>query len=253
MFGGAVDAGAFWLAVAVFVLAAAVAWLLRRYQITDSVGFIALIVLPIAAYGVASGYVAKISLPGGWAAEFRQIAAATVRPTPLSDEVEDLQVIEKGGIAAIRSYRDQVVPGKPIAISLTIGRQGYYSPNAIGEYIRAFLTFDPNLTVIFVELGTGRFVASTNANAVLAAVEVQDPENRFLRALEAADLLELRKLVVLTTASVDQDTTNAEALQRMVGDGVDAMVKVSETGVATGLVRRDEIISRLMIKLASGG
>ena len=247
-----IDAKALGVAIAVFILAALVAWGLKRLQVTDSVGFIALIVLPFAAYGVASGYVQKISLPGGWAAEFRQIASDTIKPTRLADEVQDLSIIEKAGLSALQDQRDTLEIGKPIAISLRIGRGGYYSEQAIAEYVRAFLPFDPNLTVIFLENDTGRFVASSNGNSVLAALELQDYDQRFVGALEDADLLALRRLVVLTTNSVEADTTNAEALQMMVADGVDAIVKTDPAGLAVGLVRRDEIISRLMVKLAAG-
>lgn len=252
MFGIAVDSTAFGLACVVFVLAVGVAWAFRRFQITDSIGLIALIVLPLAAYGVASGYVAKISLPGGWGAEFRQIATAKIKPSPLADEVQDLNVIEKAGLSGIQQYRETLEIGKPIAISLRLGQGGYYNAAAIAEYIRAFQTFDPNLTVIFLENGSGRFVASANGNSVLAAVEVKDDENRFVRALEASDLIGLKRLVVMTTASVHEDTTNAEALKLMVDDGVDAVIKVDAAGLAKGVVRRDDIIARLMIKLASG-
>ena len=252
MFGSAVDPVALGLAVGVFVLAVGVAWLLRRYQVTDSVGFIAVIVLPFAAYGVASGYVAKFSV-AGFALELRQIATAQIKPARLAEEVEDLSIIEKGGLAALQQYRDSLEVGKPIAISLRLGRLGYYNENAIADYIRVFQPFDPNLTVIFIEGESGRFVASANGNSVLAAVVVQDFNKIFLNALEGSDLLALRRLVVLTTASVSAETTNAEALHLMVQEGVDAIIMVDPAGQATGVVRRDEIISRLMIKLAAGG
>ena len=252
MFGSAVDPVALGLAVGVFVLAVGVAWLLRRYQVTDSVGFIAVIVLPFAAYGVASGYVAKFSV-AGFALELRQIATAQIKPARLAEEVEDLSIIEKGGLAALQQYRDSLEVGKPIAISLRLGRLGYYNENAIADYIRVFQPFDPNLTVIFIEGESGRFVASANGNSVLAAVVVQDFNKIFLNALEGSDLLALRRLVVLTTASVSAETTNAEALHLMVQEGVDAIIMVDPAGQATGVVRRDEIISRLMVKLAVGG
>ena len=130
----------------VFVVALFVAWALKRFQITDSVGFIAIILLPLAAYGVASGYVKKISAPGGWAAEFREIASAQIKPTRLADEVEDLTIVEKAGPQVLEEARARLDPGKPVAISLRVGRQGYYSEQAIATYIRAFLSFDPNLT-----------------------------------------------------------------------------------------------------------
>ena len=247
-----VDIPALWLAIVVFVIAVAVAWALRRYQITDGVGFVTVVILPLAAYGVASGYVAKITIPGGWAAEFRQIAAAKITPAPLAEAVEDLSIIEKGGIDAIRGYRESLEPGKPIAISLTLGRQGYYSQTAIAEYIRAFLTFDSSLTVIFVDGATGQFKASSNANSVLAAIEVEGGEQPFIRALESGNLDDLRGLVVLTTATVIETTSNADALKAMVADGVDSIITINAGGTPIGLVRRDEILSRLMITLASG-
>jgi hypothetical protein len=246
-----IDTQALGLAIVVFLVAVSVAWALKRFQITDGVGFITVIILPIAAYGVASGYVAKISLPGGWAAEFRQIAAARITPSPLSDAVDDLNIIEKEGLAGIKRYRESLHPGKPIAISLALGRPGYYSQDVIAEYIRAFLTFDPNLTVIYVDQVTGKFVASSNANSVLAAVEVKGGQQPFIQALETGNLESLRALVVLTTATVSETTSNSEALQAMVADGVDSMIKTDANGIAIGLVRRDEIVSRLMITLAA--
>lgn len=247
-----IDTQALALAAAVFLLALAIAWALKRFQITDSVGFIAIIVLPLAAYGVASGYVSKLTVPGGWAAEFREVASAQISPTRLVNEVEDLDIIEKTGLSAIDAAREQLEPGRPVAISLRLGRQGYYSEQAIAIYIRAFLSFDPDLTVIFIENDNGRFVASTNGNAVLAALELAQFDQRFVHAVEDADILALRRIVALTTNSVDDETTNAEALRQMVADGVDAMIKTDVTGQAVGLVRRDQIISHLMVELAKG-
>ena len=247
-----IDYNAIIVAFAVFIVGVAIAWANKRYELTDSIGFIALIILPFVAYGVASGYIAKISVPGGWAAEFREIARAEIKPTKLTDEVEDLRVFEKGGLARLEQFREQVEIGKPIAISLRIGRQGFYNERAIAEYIRSFLTFDPDLTMIFVEERSGQFVASANGNSVLAALELQGFNQRFLEALENADLLALRRLVVLTANSVDADTTNAQALQMMISDGVDAIVKTDPGGLPVGIVRRDEIVSRLMVRLAGG-
>jgi hypothetical protein len=250
------DAKALTVAAVVFCLVTAVAWFAKRFAVTDGIGLIALIVLPIAAYGVASGYVSKITTPGGWGAEFRAVAAATIKPSPLVEEVRDIEIIEKAGLDAIQRYRETIEVGKPIAISLELGRVGYYAERAIAEYIRAFKTFDPSLTVIFVERLDGgadnasRFVASTNGNSVLAALELQDYDRRLVRAMEEADLLALRRLLVLTTNSVGAETTNAEALRMMLADGVDSIVKTDERGRAIGIVRREVIVSQLLVKLA---
>jgi predicted transcriptional regulator len=49
---------------------------------------------------------------------------------------------------------------------------------------------------------------------------------------------------------VGADTTNAEALRMMLADGVDSIVKTDERGRAIGIVRREVIVSQLLVKLA---
>ncbi len=128
--------------------------------------------------------------------------------------------------------------------------------DAIILYIKTFLTFDPDLTIIFVNDRTGRSNASTNASSVLAALTLQrgdgSYDDSFVRALEAGDLIALQRLVVLTTSSVTAETTNAEALRMMVDDGVNSIIKVDAEGTAVGIVRRDQIISSLMLGLTDG-
>ena len=98
-----------------------------------------------------------------------------------------------------------------------------------------------------------RFAGSSNGNSVVAALELEleSGNQRFLSAIESADVLKLRDLIVLTTTSVTPATTNSEALEMMLRDGVDSVVAVDERRRATGIVRRDEIVSRLMVKLAA--
>ena len=55
-----------------------------------------LIILPVAAYGVATGLIKKFTTPGGWAAEFRKVASTETRPTRFVQEVDELAIVEKG-------------------------------------------------------------------------------------------------------------------------------------------------------------
>jgi hypothetical protein len=259
------DLPALGIAVLYLGLGIALAALLKRLQVGDSAALIGLLILPLVTYGVASGKITELAA-GGVSAKFAQVAAATVKPAPLGADAEalanivagaeDLAIFEKAGLSQIQDYIATLTPGKPIAISLRLGRAGYYAPDVIIQYIQAFLTFDPDLTIIFVDHGTGRFAASANANSVLAALTLGrdgSPFNSdFLRALESGDLTWLGRLVALTTNAVTAETTNADALRMMVDDGVDSIVKVDEALQAKGIVRRDAIISGLMLGLADG-
>ena len=244
------DTSALFIALAVFVLAVLVAWLLKRYQITDSVGFLVVVVLPFAAYGVASGYIAKIALPGGWALEFRQIAAARVQPTDLVAEAQTIDVIQKGSAGDIPAIRDGLTVGNPLAVSLQLGRQGYYQPTVIAQYVRAFMAYDPDLTVIFVDGQSGGFVASASGQSVLAVVDEMGTGHRLVNAIELGNIDELAGLVLLTKGRVTAATTNTQALQQMQDDGVDALIKVNAAGLPTGVVRRSVILGKLMLTLA---
>ena len=219
-----IDVNAAGIAVAVLVVAGLLAWISKRFQLTDGVGLVALIILPLAIYGIASGYITKISGPGGWAAEFREIAKAGASPTSLAAEVEiksdfeELTQIDKAGTSQIEQLRDQIEIGKPVAISLRIGRRRYYNERAIEQYIRAFMAFDPDLTVVFVEQSSGAFFASSSGQSVLLALDLYDYDGGFVKAIEGADIAALRVRIVLTTKSVNEHTTNAEALRQRYGD-----------------------------------
>lgn len=245
------DTGALLIAVTVFAIAVLVAWLLKRFQITDSVGFLVVVLLPFAAYGVASGYVAKIALPGGWAIEFRQLAAAKVQPTDLIAEAQTIDVIAKGGAADIPAIRDGLTVGRPLAVSLQLGRTGYYQPAVIAQYLRAFMAYDPDLTVILVDENSGGFVASASGQSVLAAVEGPETGNRLVDAIALGNIDDLAALVLLTRGKVTAETTNTEALQQMQDAGVDALIRVDDAGLPTGVVRRSVILGKLMLTLAA--
>ncbi len=97
--------------------------MLKKYDFGDSIVLVALLVLPLLTYGVASGKISEITGPGGVSAKFAQVAAATVKPSPLGDKVdefsafvtgaEDMFIFEKGGLSQIQEYFRLWFPGSP--------------------------------------------------------------------------------------------------------------------------------------------
>ena len=252
----AIDYLALGAAVALFLVTLGLALALPRLGVTDSVAFLTLILLPVVIYGVASGYVAKITAPGGWAWTFREVADDPVETVELGENVEEISPIPKGGVGEIGRYRENVTPGRALAVTLTIGRT-FYTQEAVAAYLRAFLALDPHLTVVFLD-GEGAFAASAPARSVLAQLEfemqTEEPGSAFLDAVAEAELpgLEaLKQVVALTTESVTTGTTNVTALDLMLEEGVEALVAVDEADRPSGIVRRDAILTRLMVKLAA--
>ena len=259
-----IDYLALGVAVAIFLVTLGVVLLLRRLGIMDSVAFVVLILLPVAFYGAASGYIQEIAAPGGWALTFREVADDPVKgadelvtTVELGENVEEISRVEKGGVGAIERYRQNLAPGDAIAVTLTLG-ETFYTQKAIAAYLRAFLALDPQLTVMFLD-GEGDFAGSAPAQSVLAQLEYEmqtGGDSPFLDAVAEADaetpeLEALRQLVALTTESVTSETTNVAALKLMLEEGVDTLVAVDRQGRPSGIVQRDAIVTRLMVKLAA--
>ena len=245
-----IDIASLIVAAIVFLLAAGAVWALRRFEIKDSAIIVTLLVLPFAAYGIVSGSIAELTGPGGWGAKFREVAAEDIEPTPLGAGIDDLRIVEKSSLAALDERRASLVPGKPLAMTLQLGRRGYYNEQVIAQYSRTLLTFDTKLTVIFVD-DNKRFVASTDGPRVIAAMDAGEQGAELVRAIEGANLSRIRDLVGLTTNSVKSDTSNAQALDMMARDGVASIVATDATDQPIGVVRRDDIVARLLVKLAS--
>ena len=244
------DMRALIVAGVVFLIAAGVAFALKRFDIKDGIVIVTLLILPAATYGIVSGYIAEISAPGGWGAKFRELAAQNIEPTPLAAEIEDLSIVEKSGLAALDERRATLVPGKPVAMTLQLGRRDYYSDSVIAAYARTLLTFDPKLTVIFVD-ENGRFVASSSGTSVMAAMQSGEQGSELVNAIENADLLRIKDLVGQTTNSVTVSTSNTAALAVMLRDGVESIVAIDDMQRPIGVVRRDDIVARLIVKLSA--
>lgn len=248
---GSIDVTAVVFSVVALVLAVVVALGLKRLAIDNGVVFITLILLPFAVYGVASGAIAELTAPGGWGAKFRTVAREEIDPAPLGGEIVDLEVVAKSSLEALTRLRKNLTPGQALAMTLTLNRRNYYSPAAIASYAHTLSSFDPGLTVVFVEKD-GLFRASSNGQSVLAAMQNEEVGAALVDAIERSDLASIKDLVGVTIRRVTAQTSNAEALEAMLDDGVDSIIAVDDRGLPIGVVRRDAIVARLLVKLASG-
>jgi uncharacterized membrane protein len=71
--------------LAAFVIGIVLAEIISFAKMGDSATFIALLLIPLFVYAIASGKVQEFSAPGGWGAKFRDAATEKVRPSPLTD------------------------------------------------------------------------------------------------------------------------------------------------------------------------
>lgn len=234
-----------------FLLALVLKWL----DMLDSVIFIGLLFFPLLAYLVFSDAVSEISGPGGWGATFRDVAQQPVEADPIRGdavvEEEPLDIVTKSSIQAL-NRRGEAVGKRPVALTLQLGR-AHYDAGAIRTYLRALLARDAALMVIFVD-GQNRFVAATPGREMLSALEVDSGEETgrmLIEAVEAASLDGLRDYVSLSEARLKAGQSNSEALKLMLEENVRDLVVTDADDRPTGIVRREEIMAKLLVILTS--
>jgi hypothetical protein len=241
------------LALGAFAAAFLVAAIIKKATLGDSATFIALLLTPMIVYGVASGKIAEFSAPGGWGAKFRETAQEAVTPTamttPLSAIAQQFDMIEKGGLSQLQNLGPQLHKDKPIALSFKLGQQSY-NVDAAKKYIEVLLLNDRDMTVLILDSG-GHFVAMTEGRTMLTLLETADQGQKIIGALSGNDKEFFVKFPGFHTNSIKKTDTNATALEKMREQNAHSIVVVDNQGLPTGVVKRDDIVSRLLEKLAT--
>jgi hypothetical protein len=243
---------AVWLAGGAFLFALAVAYAISRLKFGDSATLIALLLTPMVVYGVASGTIQEFSAPGGWGAKFREAAQAAVTPTataltPLSEVVRQFEVVEKGGLSELQGLGRKLKKDKPVALSFQLGQQNYDVDIAI-KYIEFLLLNDSEMTVLIVD-ANHHFVAMTEGTTMLTLLRNQGLQIKSALASGNKDFFVT--LPGFHTNSIKATDSNAVALEKMRQQNARSIVVVDDQGTPTGVVKRDDIVSRLLEKLAT--
>ncbi|MBY3513360.1 hypothetical protein HFN76_14115 [Rhizobium laguerreae] len=241
-------------AISSIPIAVLLALILKRFEIDESTTFIALLLLPLGVWGIASGTISEFSA-GGVALKFRQAANADVKILPLTDVVEDFHAVNKGGLSAIEGFTNTLQAGKPVALVLKLGRTGYYAPSAVVLYLQALSSFDPELTLVVTD-ADGKFAAAADGRAVISFLTGQNDnsqaEQRFREAIDFSDASKLLQLPGFTSEAITADATNTEALTKMDDLARKTLVALDAEHRPKGVVKRDAIVTHLLVQLASG-
>jgi len=245
-----------WFAIivgsAVLVAAVGLLYLVKRLLgAVDGPAFIAILLVPLIAYTLASGQLAEFSGPGGWGAKFRAVATSNVETSDIIENVEALQAVEKGGLRELQAAVEQLNPDLPNALTLRVGRSGYYAPEVIRQYLTTLMTVGPSTYVVFVADETGQFIGSANSSQVLAVLRSETTSNDFMYELEYGDESAFDEFNFLIKQSLHRDDPNKAALQKFLDTNAEALVVVSDDErEPIGIVDRNRLITKLMVNLA---
>jgi hypothetical protein len=208
---------------------------------------IALLLFPAVIYGIVSGKIQEFSAPGGWGAKFQQAAMEKVTPLGLTDCIENVQMIQKAGVARLKDIGLAIDKGKPVALTLELGRRDY-TLDALRQYIETLRIADSEMVVLFLDHSGG--LVATAEGATLLGLLTKHDGPRLINAIKEADVTFLRSLPGVLWQSITKERSNAEALQAMREANARTMVVVDSNKKPVGIVKRDQIMARLLVELA---
>jgi hypothetical protein len=237
------------IAAAVLVVGLLLAYAIKRFSLGDSVTLIALMIIPLLAYGVVSGDISEFTGPGGWGAKFREEAKRTIEPIPLTTSIVEGEFVAKGDDVQLENVDKKLQPGKPVALTLQLNRGSYYQPPVIAQYIRVLSQHDPDMSVVVIDQD-GKYVASAKGNVLLAVLQDPEQTSAFMSALRGSSPAAILSVGGFSDKSISDKATNVEALQKMQAENTPRLVAVTATGMPEGIVVRDMIVTRLLVELA---
>jgi hypothetical protein len=237
------------IAAVILIVGLLLAYGIKRFSLGDSVTLIALMIIPLLAYGVVSGDISEFTAPGGWGAKFREEAKKTIDPVPITTSIVEGEFVAKGDYVQLENVDKKLVPGKPVTMTLTLGRSGYYQPPVIAKYIEVLSQHDPDMSVVVID-PNGKFVAAAKGDVVLRLLKDPEQTGRFMNALDGSAPDAILSIGGFSDKSISDTASNVDALQKMEAENTARLVAVTPAGIPEGVVLRDMIVTRLLVELA---
>jgi hypothetical protein len=212
-------------------------------------------VAPIILLLLASGYISKASF-GPQGVEFEAAARAIVSSakqatTPLDKEAvpfTQLQTVGKGSPSAIPAMIENKVP----VLTFMIGRQDYYTPEAVREYFQRLRSQKFLRYIVFQDSGgmlAGICQASPLIEFVLASDTTLSVEG-FVQGVASGSIVDVLTRLDFcegATLAVAEDSDRGEALKRMQAAQRDWLPVVDKDRKFAGVVDRSNLLANLVL------
>jgi hypothetical protein len=238
---------AIWIAGVVFIIGLALTSHLNANGKDNTALVIALLLIPLIVYCILSGKLREFSAPGGWVAKFQEAAAEKIKPASLTECIENIQVVQKGGVDALQEQGQRLQKGRPVALTLQLGNANH-DASALQAYIETLRISDPEMSVLFLDQA-GALIVYAEASAILGLLRQPAQSGPLMAAIKQPNIGYLMALPGFAWQTISSERSNAEALQLMRELNARTLVVVDAQKRPIGIVKRDHIMARLLIEL----
>ncbi len=223
-------------------------WLAKRLlEFEGDAIFVTLILVPIIVYLIFSGRLTELKGPGGLEAKFVGIAEQSVElvSETIGPSVGDMEVVAKGGAGALQRQIYRLDESKPIILTLTLGREGYYKDVWI-RYMEALSQYRTFKFVVILD-HENKFVAYIPSGTMLQILRMEALGDEFVRIINDGNIGELRRYPGVVTRTISTDSTNVDALREMTAQNLEALVVIDKDRNLKGVVEREQLISKMLL------
>lgn len=220
----------------------------KKLEITESATLIAVLILGVIIYGVASGRLTEFAGPGGWKAVFTEAAKDPVLPfgDPSAEQliVSPIESIPKGEVQNLVNRVAQKRDAKPIILTMKVEPGGHYITADVDFILFNLLQFADFRFVVFLD-GANHFqgyMLGWNLKTQL----FQPDGGALIEAVNQGDLPKVQNYPGMRRETLSPKTSNADALDKMDQLGMDAILIVDELGNVIGIAQRERILSKML-------
>lgn len=243
------DAWAFAISAIAMLFFLGVLWVAtKKLEITESATLIAVLILGVIIYGVASGRLTEFAGPGGWKAVFSEAAKGPV--LPLGDQsaqqliVSPIESIPKGEVQNFVRRMAQRRDAKPIILTMKVQGGGLYISADVDFVLFNLLQFPDFQFVVFLD--SANHFQAYMLPWILKSQLLQPEGGVLIGAVNNGDLPTVQSHPGMRQETISPKITNAEALEKMDQLGLDAIPIVDEQRQVIGIAERQRILSKML-------
>jgi hypothetical protein len=227
-----------------------------------------LLVLPILIYAIVSGKLTELRGPGGVEAKFTAEAKTPVAETASHDSVsldELLTVSAATEQAPLRKGQEQLgkrvrrfTEVQPIVMTITIGPESYAEGSDADhlESLQAYvaqLSRSRNLALVAFLDKYNNFVAYIPSWVIKNRLDDQESAEELFGVIKDADKEKLLNYPGVIRDTIPPNSTNAQALRKMVASNVDIIAVVDENDRLKGVIEREQVLSKMVLAFTPTG
>lgn len=229
---------------------------LHEMNITGDTLIIALLLLPIVIWAVVSGRI-KTFKAGDLEATFNEPVRNMMNLVGTSIANADTQamIVAKAGLSSlpqiIEKLKTEVDEDQPIVMPMKLGSGIFYDLSAMQAYIDALSRFRNFRFLVFLK---DEKVIAYMLSRVALRIFTQYPapyENNFLNIVNNGQEELLKQLPGVITETAHHKDSVQTVLEKMVAQNLEALVVVDDKGQLKGVIDRAEVLSRMMLALAT--